>query len=115
MHPVPAGRIAGPLVTAQHRQHDDGDLSGGPGPPPGADLLEVAAYQVGEIVQADLLTDRRRGARTLEGLGRRLYDLALADGHEHVARALTYAFGEATCPECEQRFSVVGQVVARAG
>ncbi|MER5383495.1 hypothetical protein ABT040_25060 [Streptomyces sp. NPDC002688] len=50
--------------------------------------------------------------RTLEGLGRRLYDLALADGHEEVARALTYAFGEATCPECEQRFSVVGQVVA---
>ncbi|MFJ6908288.1 hypothetical protein [Streptomyces griseoluteus] len=48
----------------------------------------------------------------LEGLGRRLYDLALADGHEDVARALTYAFGEATCPECEQRFSVVGQVVS---
>ncbi|MER5916019.1 hypothetical protein ABT124_37810 [Streptomyces sp. NPDC001982] len=47
----------------------------------------------------------------LEGLGRRLYDLALADGHEEVARALTYAFGEATCPECQQRFSVVGQVV----
>ncbi|MEU1319217.1 hypothetical protein [Streptomyces tibetensis] len=48
--------------------------------------------------------------RALEGLGRRLYDLALADGHEEVARALTYAFGEATCPECQQRFSVVGQV-----
>ncbi|MPY31292.1 hypothetical protein FNH09_08260 [Streptomyces adustus] len=52
---------------------------------------------------------------TLEGLGRRLYDLARADGHEEIARALTYAFGEATCPECEQRFSVVGQVVARSG
>ncbi|MEU1666008.1 hypothetical protein ABZ547_20785 [Streptomyces sparsogenes] len=51
---------------------------------------------------------------TLEGLGRRLHDLALADGHDHVARALTYAFGEATCPECEQRLSVVGQVVARS-
>ncbi|WP_329527825.1 hypothetical protein [Streptomyces sp. NBC_01462] len=49
--------------------------------------------------------------RALEGLGRRLYDLALADGHEEVARALTYAFGEATCPECRQRFSVIGQVV----
>jgi hypothetical protein len=49
--------------------------------------------------------------RALEGLGRRLYDLALDDGHEEVARALTYAFGEATCPECRQRFSVVGQVV----
>ncbi|MER6332206.1 hypothetical protein ABT298_23310 [Streptomyces sp. NPDC001034] len=51
----------------------------------------------------------------LEGLGRRLYELALADGQEDVALALTYAFGEATCPECEQRFSVVGQVIARAG
>jgi hypothetical protein len=51
--------------------------------------------------------------RALEGLGRRIHDLALADGHEEVARALTYAFGEATCPECEQRFSVVGQVIAR--
>lgn len=50
--------------------------------------------------------------RALEGLGRRLYDLALADGHEEVARALTYAFGEASCPECEQRLSVVGQVIA---
>lgn len=51
--------------------------------------------------------------RSLEGLGRRLYDLALADGHEDVARALTHAFGEATCPECQQRFSVAGQVAAR--
>ena len=37
--------------------------------------------------------------RALEGLGRRLHDLALADGHEDVAHALTYAFGEATCAE----------------
>ncbi|MFJ3825656.1 hypothetical protein [Streptomyces nodosus] len=50
--------------------------------------------------------------RVLEGLARRLYDLGLADGHEQVAHALTYAFGEATCPECEQRLSVVGQVIA---
>lgn len=51
----------------------------------------------------------------MEGLGRRLYDLALADGHEEVARSLTHAFGEATCPECEQRLSVVGQVIAGSG
>ncbi|WP_406383926.1 hypothetical protein [Streptomyces sp. NBC_00117] len=50
--------------------------------------------------------------RALEGLGHRLYDLARADGHDEVAHALTYAFGEATCPECKQRFSVVGQVMA---
>ncbi|MEU9353534.1 hypothetical protein AB0D65_21685 [Streptomyces griseoloalbus] len=50
----------------------------------------------------------------LDGLGRRLHELALADGHEDVAHALTCAFGEATCPQCEKRFSVVGQVVARS-
>lgn len=32
--------------------------------------------------------------RALEGLGRRLHDVALADGHEEVAHALTYTFGE---------------------
>ncbi|MFF7212068.1 hypothetical protein ACFZAU_16280 [Streptomyces sp. NPDC008238] len=53
--------------------------------------------------------------RALDGLGRRLHDLAQADGHEDVARALTYAFGEATCPECGQRFSVVEQVIAGSG
>jgi hypothetical protein len=40
---VAAGQVAGPLVTAQNCQHDAGDLPGGQGPPPGADLLEVAA------------------------------------------------------------------------
>ncbi|TFV31608.1 hypothetical protein E4K10_05655 [Streptomyces sp. T1317-0309] len=50
----------------------------------------------------------------LQGLGRRLYDLALTDGHEEVAHALTHAFGEATCPECGRRLSVVEQIVARS-
>lgn len=50
----------------------------------------------------------------LDGLGRRLHELALTDGHEDVAHAVTYAFGDATCPQCERRFSVVGQVVARS-
>ncbi|MEU0582122.1 hypothetical protein [Streptomyces sp. NPDC006132] len=52
---------------------------------------------------------------TLEGLGRRLYDLARTDGHEQVAHALTHAFGEATCPECRQRFSVAEQIAACSG
>lgn len=51
----------------------------------------------------------------LDGLGRRLHGLALAGGHEDVAHALTHAFGEATCPQCERRCSVVGQVIARSG
>jgi hypothetical protein len=50
----------------------------------------------------------------LDGLGRRLHQLSLTDGHEDVAHALTCAFGEATCPRCEKRFSVVGQVAARS-
>ncbi|MFC9097369.1 hypothetical protein [Streptomyces sp. NPDC057072] len=50
----------------------------------------------------------------LQGLGRRLYDLAVTDGHEEVAHALTHAFGEATCPECGRRLSVVEQIVARS-
>ncbi|MBT2369306.1 hypothetical protein J7E88_29375 [Streptomyces sp. ISL-10] len=63
---------------------------------------------------AETLPLHTAAPRTLDGLGRRLYELALADGHEDVAHALTYAFGEATCPQCERRFSVVGQVVARS-
>lgn len=50
----------------------------------------------------------------LDGLGRRLHELALADGHEDVAHAVPYVFGEATCPQCERRFSVVGQIAARS-
>ncbi|MFD8504037.1 hypothetical protein ACFV2L_15130 [Streptomyces sp. NPDC059687] len=50
----------------------------------------------------------------LQGLGRRLYDLTLTDGHEEVAHALTHAFGEATCPECGRRLSVVEQIIARS-
>ncbi|MFD8739732.1 hypothetical protein ACFV06_33140 [Streptomyces sp. NPDC059618] len=48
----------------------------------------------------------------MEGLGRRLHDLAVADGHPEVAHALTYAFGEATCPECGRRFPVAEQIAA---
>lgn len=55
------------------------------------------------------------GPGALDGLGRRLHGLALADGHEAVAQALAHAFGEATCPQCERRCSVVGQVIARSG
>ncbi|MFF7993437.1 hypothetical protein ACFZDG_27050 [Kitasatospora xanthocidica] len=48
----------------------------------------------------------------LDGIGRRLHDLALADGQREVAHALTYVFGHATCPDCEADFSVADQVGA---
>ncbi|GAB7188973.1 hypothetical protein ATKI12_8804 [Kitasatospora sp. Ki12] len=44
------------------------------------------------------------------GIGRRLHDLALADGQREVAHALTHVFGHATCPDCETDFSVADQV-----
>ncbi|MGW9118571.1 hypothetical protein ACWGRV_18375 [Streptomyces sp. NPDC055663] len=64
--------------------------------------------------EAETLPLQPATPRALDGLGRRLYELALSDGHHDVAHALTYAFGEATCPQCERRFSIVGQLVARA-
>ncbi|MGW6060477.1 hypothetical protein [Streptomyces sp. NPDC055189] len=50
----------------------------------------------------------------LEGIGRRLHDLACGDEQQSVARALTHLFGHATCPDCETSFSVATQVNADA-
>ncbi|WP_328907567.1 hypothetical protein OG230_33820 [Streptomyces sp. NBC_00234] len=49
----------------------------------------------------------------LDGIGRRLHGIALADGRQEVADMLTYVFGDATCPDCEADFSVAAQVSAR--
>ncbi|MEU0956277.1 hypothetical protein ABZ353_28660 [Streptomyces niveus] len=48
----------------------------------------------------------------MDGIGRRLHDIALTDGHQEVANAMTYVFGEATCQDCETGFSVADQVGA---
>ncbi len=48
----------------------------------------------------------------LDGIGRRLHDIALADGRREVAAALTYVFGDATCPDCETDFSVAARISA---
>ncbi|MEV6353519.1 hypothetical protein [Streptomyces hydrogenans] len=48
----------------------------------------------------------------LAGLGRRLHDIARADGHHEVAHLLTFVFGSATCPDCDIAFSVADQVSA---
>ncbi|WP_432059657.1 hypothetical protein [Streptomyces sp. S1] len=55
---------------------------------------------------------RPAGPAELEGLGRRLHDIALADGHHDVAHALTFVFGSATCPECEAGFSVAERITS---
>ncbi|MDQ0780023.1 hypothetical protein QF026_008489 [Streptomyces aurantiacus] len=71
VYSVAVGQAAGPLVTAQHCQHDGGDLPCGQGAPPRADLLEVAAYQVGEPVQGGSRQRQAGGAdkavRALDG------------------------------------------------
>ncbi|MEF9915679.1 hypothetical protein RJT17_37195 [Streptomyces sp. P5-A9] len=46
----------------------------------------------------------------MDGIGRRLHDIVLTDGHQDVANAMTYVFGDATCPDCETGFSVADQV-----
>ncbi|NEA58344.1 hypothetical protein G3I60_30380 [Streptomyces sp. SID13666] len=53
-------------------------------------------------------------ARTqqLEGLPRRLFTRALADGQESLADGVRYLFGRAACPDCETDFSVAERVVA---
>ncbi|MER7766962.1 hypothetical protein [Kitasatospora sp. NPDC096140] len=48
----------------------------------------------------------------LDGIGRRLHDLALAEGQPEVAHALTYVFGHAACPDCGCDFAVAEQIAA---
>ncbi|MFB7477129.1 hypothetical protein [Kitasatospora sp. NPDC056184] len=48
----------------------------------------------------------------LDGIGRRLHDLALADGRREVAGVLTYVFGHAVCPVCEVGFAVADGIAA---
>ncbi|MFJ8164304.1 hypothetical protein ACIRBY_25740 [Streptomyces sp. NPDC096136] len=46
----------------------------------------------------------------MAGIGRRLHRIALADGQQELADALTYVFGDATCPDCGTDFSVADRI-----
>ncbi|WP_133259918.1 hypothetical protein [Streptacidiphilus pinicola] len=48
----------------------------------------------------------------LEGLSRRLFTRATADGQASVARGVRYVFGRADCPDCRTDFSVPERVTA---
>ncbi|MFJ9324237.1 hypothetical protein [Streptomyces globisporus] len=48
----------------------------------------------------------------LDGIGRRLHDIAVSDSQHEVAHALTHVFGRAACPDCETDFSVADQIGA---
>ncbi|MEU6633313.1 hypothetical protein ABZ905_34240 [Streptomyces parvus] len=45
----------------------------------------------------------------MDGIGCRLHRIALADGHQDVASAMSYIFGDATCPDFGTGFSVADQ------
>ncbi|WP_030246385.1 hypothetical protein [Streptomyces sp. NRRL S-455] len=49
----------------------------------------------------------------LEGLAQRLHSRALADNQADVAVKLTYLFGKAQCPECDDVFSVADVIATR--
>ncbi|MFF0742877.1 hypothetical protein ACFYVL_21015 [Streptomyces sp. NPDC004111] len=49
----------------------------------------------------------------LDATGRRLYELALGDDWPDIARALTYVFGAAGCPECDEGFAVATALAQR--
>ncbi|MER5492268.1 hypothetical protein [Streptomyces sp. NPDC002490] len=55
---------------------------------------------------------RPAAPRNLDGVGRRLHDLALADGRREVAHALAHVFGDATCPDCAADFPVAARIGA---
>ncbi|MEU1734209.1 hypothetical protein [Streptosporangium sp. NPDC020145] len=48
--------------------------------------------------------------KSLRGIGRRLYEVALTDGRHDVAAAMTYLFGNARCTDCGTGFCVADQV-----
>ncbi|GGU29466.1 hypothetical protein GCM10010289_58480 [Streptomyces violascens] len=52
------------------------------------------------------------GTLDLDGLPRRLFTRAMADGQESLAHGIPYLFGRATCPDCGTDFSVAERVVA---
>lgn len=66
-------------------------------------------YALREVQKSPL-----RPARTqqLEGLPRRLFTRAMADGQESLAHGVRYLFGRAACPDCQTDFSVAERVVA---
>lgn len=66
-------------------------------------------YALQEVQKSPLQPVRRQ---QLEGLPRRLFTRALADGQEGLADGVRHLFGRAACPDCGTDFSVAERVVA---
>ncbi|WP_327064364.1 hypothetical protein [Kitasatospora sp. NBC_01302] len=66
-------------------------------------------YALQEVRKSPLQPAR---TQELEGLPRRLFTRALADGQEGLAHGVRSLFGRAACPDCGTDFSVAERVVA---
>ncbi|MFB7290252.1 hypothetical protein [Actinacidiphila glaucinigra] len=66
-------------------------------------------YSLQEVQKSPLQPAR---GQQLEGLPRRLFERALADGQERLAHGVRHLFGRAACPDCGTGFSVSERVVA---
>uniref|UniRef100_A0AAU3HN80 Uncharacterized protein n=1 Tax=Streptomyces sp. NBC_01393 TaxID=2903851 RepID=A0AAU3HN80_9ACTN len=64
-------------------------------------------YALQEVLKSPLQPAR---TQQLEGLPRRLFMRALADGQEGLAHGVRYLFGRAACPDCGTDFSVAERV-----
>lgn len=69
----------------------------------------VADYALAEDAETTPL--RPAEPEGLAGLGRRLYEAAVADGQPDFAATLTYVFGGAVCPSCQADFPVADRIV----
>ncbi|MFD7183893.1 hypothetical protein ACFV90_28315 [Streptomyces sp. NPDC059904] len=66
-------------------------------------------YALREVEKSSLQPAR---TQDLDGLPRRLFTRAMADGQESLAHGVPYLFGRAACPDCGNDFSVAERVVA---
>ncbi|MFF4308362.1 hypothetical protein [Streptomyces sp. NPDC001601] len=66
-------------------------------------------YALREVQKSPLKPAR---TQQLDGLPRRLFTRAMADGQEGLAHGLRYLFGRTACPDCQTDFAVAEQVVA---
>ncbi|MGQ4437823.1 hypothetical protein [Streptomyces sp. SAS_260] len=69
-------------------------------------------YALGEVEKTPLQPMR---TQLLDGLPRRVFTRATADGQGNVAHGIAYLFGSAACPDCGTDFSVAERVVALHG
>lgn len=68
------------------------------------------------VVAANVKKQPLQPARpaSLTSLAKRLYDAAMNAGHKELATSITYLFGDGTCVNCHQHFSVSERIEAES-